>query len=47
MTELLSGYIVECNEWLVAPENEKAPKFLRDLMIATRGWVEECREIAR
>jgi hypothetical protein len=37
--------VLECNEWLLAPESETSPQWLRDLVIATRDWVEDIREI--
>ncbi len=37
--------ILMCNEWLAAPENDKAPKWLRDLMIATIDWVQDIRDM--
>jgi hypothetical protein len=37
--------LIAANTWLASPENDCEPQWLRDLMIATRDWVMDVREI--
>jgi hypothetical protein len=41
----LTVSLIEANEWLVSPENDNAPMWLRDLVIATRDWVLDVRKV--